>query len=514
MLQLSREQIHHYLYIACLITIAIAIPLSNYVMSMGGVFLLANAVLQWDWQEKWNRLKENKIALVFPLFYLIYCLGLIHTDNFSAATDALLNRLPIFLAPMIIATSALPTRCEWRVVIHAYLGSVLFATIYSSVYYLTHEVADIREISRFISHIRFSLSVVFSIVLASSFVCQYWKSNKIQTILYLLLIGWLVCYLFVSQTLTGIMILFLLLVVLFLYFLFRWTDKKRKVGVMAALAFPILLFLTYFVGISVDYFKEKDAGAARLPATENGNPYYHDENSMIENGYKIYTYISYDELPSAWGKRSDISYPEVEATLIRYLNSLGLHKDSAGVAQLSDWDVQNIENGIANVEYARKFGLRKNLYATFFSLSAYHHYRQVANSSLLQRVELWRNSWSLIKRNFWLGVGIGDHKQALDEELVKTDSPLKDTRNKGCHNQFLTIWLSSGIFAFLALIVLLFAPFFCTRRHLSLLYLLFFVILFTSMFTEDTLDTNAGVFLFSLFNALLLFVYPKIEKSM
>lgn len=161
MLQLSREQIHHYLYIACLITIAIAIPLSNYVMSMGGVFLLANAVLQWDWQEKWNRLKENKIALLFPLFYLIYCLGLIHTDNFSAATDALLNRLPIFLAPMIIATSALPTRCEWRVIIHAYLGSVLFATIYSSVYYLTHEVADIREISRFISHIRFSLSVVF-----------------------------------------------------------------------------------------------------------------------------------------------------------------------------------------------------------------------------------------------------------------------------------------------------------------------------------------------------------------
>ena len=513
MLQLSREQIHHYFYIACLITIAIAIPLSNYVMSMGGVFLLANAVLQWDWQEKWNRLKENKIALVFPLFYLIYCLGLIHTDNFSAAADALLNRLPIFLAPMIIATSALPTRREWRVVMHAYLGSVLFATIYSSVYYLTHEVADIREISRFISHIRFSLSVVFSIVLAASYLIQFWKSHKIFSILYLFLIFWLLCYLFVSQTLTGIMILFLLLLVLFLYLLFGWKDKKWKSLLITAMSILLASFFAYFLIVTVDYFKGKEKESERLLLTENGNSYYHDENSMIENGHKIYTYISYDELPSAWSKRSLKPYAEVEATLIRYLNSLGLHKDSAGVAQLSDWDVQNIENEIANVEYARKFGLRKNLYATFFSLSAYHHYRQVANSSLLQRVELWRNSWSLIKRNFWLGVGIGDHKQALDEELVKTDSPLKDTRNKGCHNQFLTIWLSSGFFAFLALLAMLFVPFLFAKPKISLLYLLFFVILFTSMFTEDTLDTNAGVFLFSLFNALLLFVYPKIGKS-
>jgi O-antigen ligase len=309
------------------------------------------------------------------------------------------------------------------------------------------------------------------------------------------------------------MILFLLLLVLFLYLLFGWKDKKWKNLLITAMSILLASFFAYFLIVTVDYFKEKDAGAARLPATENGNPYYHDENSMIENGHKIYTYISYDELPSAWSKRSLKPYAEVEATLIRYLNSLGLHKDSAGVAQLSSWDVQNIENEIANVEYARKFGLRKNLYATFFSLSAYHHYRQVANSSLLQRVELWRNSWSLIKRNFWLGVGIGDHKQALDEELVKTDSPLKDTRNKGCHNQFLTIWLSSGFFAFLALLAMLFVPFLFAKPKISLLYLLFFVILFTSMFTEDTLDTNAGVFLFSLFNALLLFVYPKIGKS-
>lgn len=513
MLRLTRQQIHHYLYIACLITIAIAIPLSNYVMSMGGVFLLANAVLQWNWQERWKRLKENKIALLFPLFYLCYCIGLLHTENWSAAGDALLNRLPLFLAPMIIATSALPSRREWSLILHSYLGSVLFTTLYSFIYYMTHEVADIREISRFISHIRFSLSVVFSIVLTAFFAIENWNFHKLKSVPYLLLMLWFLSYLFISQTLTGIMILFLLLVVLFLYLLFRGSDRKRKVRVMAALAFPIVLFLLYFVGVSVDYFKEKDADVARLPVTENGNPYYHDENSMIENGYKIYTYISYDELPSAWGKRSEVPYPEVEATLIRYLNSLGLHKDSAGVAQLSDWDVQNVEKQIANVEYVRKFGLRKNLYATFFSLSAYTHHRQVANSSLLQRVELWRNSWSLIKQNPWLGVGVGDHKQALDEELVRSQSPLMDTRDKGCHNQFLTVWLTSGVFALLALLAMLLLPLFLAPKRVTLLYLLFFVILFASMFTEDTLDTNAGVFLFSLFNALLLFVYPKIEKT-
>lgn len=513
MISLTRKQFHHYFYIACLMTIAIALPLSNYAMSVGGVLLLVNAVLQWDWKSKWERIRSNKCLVFYLLFFLSYAIGWLHADNFQAALDAMLNRLPLLIAPLVIASSELPTKRQYNAIIHVYLASVLFATIYSIVFYITNTVEDIREISRFISHIRFSLSIVLSMVFAAYYSWLFAKQNKFLMCSYLLLMTWLFVYLIISQTLTGICILFLLLVVLFFYLVCVLKNTKIRKRILFFSALPILIFVILFVWLSIDYFCDKDRGAPLLEVTENGSPYYHSAESMIENGHRIFSYVAYDELPIAWQKRSSVPYDEVEPTLIRYLNSLGWTKDSASVARLSLQQVGHIEQKIANVEYAKKFGLKKNIYATFFSISAYSHYRQVENSSLLQRVELWRNSCLLFYRHFWWGVGIGDHKAELDKELQRNQSPLMAHPKKGCHNQFLTIGISSGIFALLAFLMMLFAPFFVMRGKLSPLYVAFFIILFVSMFTEDTLDTSAGVFLFALFNALLLFVQPNLETN-
>ena len=70
-----------------------------------------------------------------------------------------------------------------------------------------------------------------------------------------------------------------------------------------------------------------------------------------------------------WNKISDIDFMAhdkqdqmLRYTLMRYLNSLNLRKDAQGVKELTSHDIVNVENGIANVEYAKKFSIKKRIY--------------------------------------------------------------------------------------------------------------------------------------------------------
>ncbi|MEG2071282.1 MAG: hypothetical protein RR034_07915, partial [Bacteroidales bacterium] len=154
---MTRRKIHGYIYITCLFMIAVAIPLSNYMMSMGGIFLFANWVLEGNGKEKWEMLKKNKLAMFLSALFVVFFIGFIRSDNMSAGGNNLLSKLPLLYAPIVMASSAPLHKKEIRLVLSAFIGSVLIASICSVIYLLIHPVHNIREISLFISHIRFSL---------------------------------------------------------------------------------------------------------------------------------------------------------------------------------------------------------------------------------------------------------------------------------------------------------------------------------------------------------------------
>ena len=94
--------------------------------------------------------------------------------------------------------------------------------------------------------------------------------------------------------------------------------------------------------------------------TINGNDYLHfPERKDIENGRLVWMYICEDEMIKAWNDRSSLDYngkdkkgQDLRFTLIRYVTSAGLRKDSVGVSKLTVGDILNIENGIANKRFA------------------------------------------------------------------------------------------------------------------------------------------------------------------
>lgn len=506
---MKRERIHHYIYFGCLLLLAIATPLSNFLLSIGGIFISVNWALSGQWKRKWQRLKDCPTALWLSLFFLLCAIPLFYAEFLSVGFANLLNKLPLLYAPIILATSDPLQGKEQRAVMNAFIVGVFIGTAASYFHYFTQSINDIREISVFISHIRFSLCLDLAICLALYLAAKIKSYPKGLKAIYILLSLWFVIYLFFAQTLTGILILFLLLVFIFFYIL-RYKPIPYGIGISVICITLIVTFIFYNIVIVRNYYTSVDDEEHLEQFTANGNPYEHNTYSIVENGHKTELYICRQELADQWQKISDHPYDGwTEATIIRYLNSKGLRKDSAALASLSVGDIRNIEKGYANVDYTHGLGVKRSLFPILYSFSRYQLYEKIDNSTMLQRVELWKTTWRVIRQHPWAGVGLGDHKYAIDKQLELDDSPLNYRRNMGAHNQFFTYWLIGGIFLLLYFVFILFLPFFTHKKKVNILYFLFFIIIFISLFTEDTLETQVGVSLYAIFNSLFLFVFDK-----
>lgn len=497
----TRANFHKYVYLAGLLTIAIALPLSLFVMTVGITTIFINSILEWNWKEKWERIQSNRTLLWLISFPLLLGIWLIHSDHLQTGLQSLLLKLPLLIIPLVIATTNPLKKSEIDVILLAFVSSLVVTTSISVYYLWKNPIHDIREISRFISHIRFSLNIVMGIVIILFLIRKKAFNTRIFNGLLIIIALWLTAYLFISQTLTGIAILLILGIIFFTSYLF----EKQKNRVLIWVFFTsMVLFFVYLGVITFNYFEIKNEGGGYPSHTRFGNPYYHDTLSLVENGSRIGVNICEIELIPTWEMRSELPYDSVKHGLIRYLNSKGLTKDREGVLALTEKDLKNIEMGYANVAYTEGFGLKRSLYPTFFSISLYHKYGILHQSSLLERVELWKNSWQVIQKHPWVGVGLGDHKKALDQQLEQSHSQITK-KEKGCHNQFLTVCMTGGIILLTIFVLYLAAPFFTSGKR-SLLYFLFFILIFMSMLTEDTLDTHAGVTFFAFFNSLILFV--------
>lgn len=504
---MRRANFHRLFYLLGTITLAAAIPLSHFLMGLVAFLLLLNWLAEWNWEEKRTRLRRNRQGLWFAAFYLVYAIGLIHVTDWGAAGREMLGKLPLLLSPIVVITSEPFDSRELRWIFGTFTLATLFGCCWNFGYAQTHTLGNFREMSRFIDHIRFGLCIALSIVFCIHHLTHSQGKSPIVHIICLTISLLLLFYLLCSQTLSSIVIL---MVIAFCYIIHLVVNQKNNrakgllVGILALLLTGIVVYTLY---ITYDYFHVKDPAPDTTALTASGNPYTFEENTMVENGHHIGNYVCEKELQTAWAMRSDSVYDEMTAaTLVRYLNSLGLRKDSAAVMSLSDEDIRHIENHNANVYYTRRASLRRALYETYFGFTLYGKYGIIGESSLLERVELWRASWRVIRGHWLFGVGIGNQRTALDRQLEVQHSPIAGKRpGRGSHNQFLTYWLAAGIIPVLYFCFLLVFPFAAMRSRVSFVYFAFILLLFLSMLVEDTLNAQTGLSLWTTFVPILLF---------
>ncbi len=134
------------------------------------------------------------------------------------------------------------------------------------------------------------------------------------------------------------------------------------------------------------------------------------------------------------------------------------------------------------------------------------HYSNEERSSIGIRINYAINSWQVIKKNPIIGVGTGDTKHSFNTFYSKSENPLNTKYWLRAHNQYLTFLLTFGLLGFAWFLVCFLYPlFYFPKTTLFLPYLLLFATISISFLTEDTLETQVGVTIYSLFNSLLLF---------
>ncbi len=490
-------------------------PFSKVLMSISQFVLLGNWLWEGDLGNKLKMFRHNKAALILFSLPLLYVSGLLWSTDINYALNDIRIKLPLFVLPLIFSTSQVLSEKRFRLLMNIFSFAVVASTLVSvAAYYgLTNKaIKNQRDISVFMSHIRFSLLICVAILflLYSAIVTQEKKwGQRVQ----FAGAAWLIFFLFFLESMTGLVALFISSLVALLIFSVRQKSFILKLfyasGVLLIAVFSLVLIFREVT----DFYKIKSVDFSLLEEySANGERYIHDTlKKNFENGNLIWIYFAPHELEQAWNGRSRIKFNEkdqrgqpISYTLMRFLTSKDFRKDAPAVQKLSDEEVMAVERGDANVNYLQH-GIRTRINQTIWEINNYLNGENPQGNSITQRLEFWKAAIGSFALNPVFGAGTGDLQHAMDFQFSEMKTLLGRQYWLKPHNQYLTITVAFGLFGLIWFLVFLIVPGITRKSWGSFFYTSFMVIALLSMLTEDTLDNQVGISFFAFFSCLFLF---------
>ena len=467
---------------------------------------------------RFNDFIHNKVAVVMVSMYLLHFIGLIYTSDFQYAFKDLRIKLPILAFPLILSSMKPLNKKQFDTVIWFFISSVFFVTVLGAIKFFHRDFVDVRELSVFVSHIRVSLCMVFSIFILGYYFIKRNYNTMVKAIIIFLII-WFLWQITIWESFISVLIIAALCIVLALFFIFKSKNIAVKIStILLIIAASAVMFVVPYK-IICDYNNPEKVITEQLDThTRLGNPYVFDTISFgIEDGRYVGLYLSKTEMLDAWNKRSDMKirneYDDGYHCLVRYLTSKDLRKDADGVNQLLDSDIANIENGIANYNYIENPGVKTRIMRIMIAYRNYKRNGDANGSSVFQRIEFIKASFGIIKDNILLGVGTGDIANAFADYYEDTNSKLRPEYRFRSHNQYLAITVAFGVLGLFWFLFSLLYPYFADKKNRNYIYFVFLFIMMLSMLTEDTIETQIGVTLFAFFNSFLVFCKETEEKK-
>jgi hypothetical protein len=441
-------------------------------MSMGLLLGGLNFFLEGNLKEKLSRLKENKFFLIIFGFYLLHLIGILWTQNWDYGLNELRQKSSLGIISIIIFSRPLPNKQQFNLLLLGFIATLVLTSIFNFIIYTFYSdqfnLIDIRDMSRFGSHIRYGILIGFGVAISYQSSRIYLRFKWI----FLLIAFWFSFYTYYSQVLSGIIAL--LIVVLGLLFWRLYQQKKLVLlGVICALLIAIITAIGVYIAQPVE------------------------TRSLYPDNYVT--------LKIEWNKRAKISFDSLDRrnqnlslTLERYLISKKLPVSGEGVHKLSADDIAYIQKGFADIRET-KSGMGARLFGIRYQLQ---NPLNPNGNSILERIEYWKNASAIIKENWLFGIGTGDINDEIQKMYVKRNSPLNEDRRLRAHNSYLTFWMTFGVLG-LSYFIWMQQGFFMQQwKSKNLLGLFFILISAVTFLFEDTLETQMGITYFSLFYAL------------
>lgn len=498
-----------------LILVAVGLPLSVFTVSVGQIFLLLGWLIQGKYKQRLITFFSDPLSLILISIYIIFVLGMLHTQNYDQGWKELRIKLPLFLMPLVLFTTQLPNKKRIQSVLFMFVVATVAGTLVGYLnrnYFEDPNLLNKRSLSLFISHIRFGLMIVFSFFLLAYYLVakrRLWSiTEKVLSVITMI---WLFYFLILLESPSGYLAFvtilgFSLVRLLFAskYSKIRWATLLVIVsGGLASFIYVHAIYQNHSLEYPFDYRTQK-------VHTQNGRMYVHEKDvKYTENGHRVWNYVCWEELNNEWPKRSDMdlkgldrSGQQVRFTLIRYLTSRGLTKDSVGVHTLTDQDVHHIESGFTNYKYVDRWGVSRRIDQLLWEIDEYRWNGNPNTSSLILRLTYFKAGINIVNKAPLLGVGTGDVYDAYDRLYEENDMGLNDFRKTISHNQFLTVAIAVGL---VGLIWFVFAFFFPLVYYWKdYLFTAFILLIAVSLLSDNTFDNQSGVTLYSFFAALLM----------
>jgi O-antigen ligase len=360
------------------------------------------------------------------------------------------------------------------------------------------------------SHIRLGLYLNVAIAVCVYFIYNYQATLKRAGFAALILF-----YLFGMYALglaSGFANFFILCLLAGVYLILK-QNFITKMVLSVVLTMGIFLVCSYVKGVYMSHISPKETFYNTVQEENKYGKHYAQFNSgQKENGNYVHINLDLIGLRQEWKRRvpaDSFSYVPPHnlgryEILIRYLSSKELTKDSAGIWQLTEEDIKNIQKGQVNYLSGEWSYLHKRVYEIVYEYDEMVHGRNINGHSLSMRPYFWKAALHIIKNNFLIGVGTGDVQSEMNKAYAETNSPLSKNWYKRPHNQFLTITVALGITGLIAFFISVFMPVYRLRKHLHILFWPWFYLALSSFLLEDTLESQAGLTFYAFFHAAFI----------
>lgn len=475
-------------------------------MSLSLIGLFINWVLELDFKLKWENIKNYKyLPIIFLGIFLIELIWLPISRDLITGLNVLRIKLPLLLLPIIIGTTKQFSKKENKTLIITFFLGIIVSTFLVFLVDLgwlntKKDSGTIRDISIFMSHIRYSILLSFATILILFLVINK-KKNRILLMLFFI---WIVFIVFKLATITAIIGLSTAIITM-IGIEIAVLKKKIKKGYILALLGSFILFGLY-LGITIkDFYHVKSNKRAIQTFSLGGEKYSHKfHDNTTENGFFVWENIAPKELKKAWEKRSktrfdgkdNIGQP-LKKTLFRYLTSKGFKKDREGLLKLKESEIRLIENGRTTCkEYSN---LQIRIRSLLHESNADKKKQNLKNQTVSQRLFFWKKGLEIFLKAPIFGHGPGGSKVEYKEDYKTNETPLF------AHNQFLTQLINLGIFGFIIWITIIFYVFTQIKKELISIFIPYLVLMFLSFLSDDMLEVQAGVTIFSLIGTIMLF---------
>ncbi|HEY9083391.1 MAG TPA: O-antigen ligase family protein [Vicingaceae bacterium] len=287
---MSRKIIHNQLHYILAVLIAFSLPLATLTPILIVLFAL-NWIVEGDFLEKLNNIKQNKVVFVFISLYIVHLLGLIYTDNLKSGWFDMEVKLSLLVFPLIIGSKPL-TEKQVRGIIKSLIISIIYVGLYLIsraiiFYFFNHEnVFYYQLFSPFIhpSYLSMYINMAVAWVLY-----QNYNGKKVFTNAFIvdkLLVLYLFAITFLLASKSGI---FLFIIIVFVYLCLEF-YKNRK---MIHFAVGSLIILLSFIALS--YFSPKNFDRIiHLIETINSNDI--ENNSNESSSLRLHLWSTSNEV--------------------------------------------------------------------------------------------------------------------------------------------------------------------------------------------------------------------------